>query len=199
MRTEELDQRFDIEQEDIMQIGVLAVLESLERIDANHEYMNEYVYMTGGVIKNIAKTKLIPSIRIGGYLPVYSASHNDFSEEAVNDRIKDRAEPIGLIAELEPLIAPGRAEDWPKLEIQDDTELEVAIAEAMTFLTARERTIVEMFYGLNGTAERQPSEIASELGITYGNAKVIKHRAIKKLRAYLEKYGPCYSDQSDVQ
>lgn len=54
-------------------------------------------------------------------------------------------------------------------------------------LTAREREIIMMRYGLNGQTEITQSEIGARLGISRSYVSRIEKRAIEKLRAEFEK------------
>jgi RNA polymerase sigma-70 factor (ECF subfamily) len=49
-------------------------------------------------------------------------------------------------------------------------------------LAARERSVVVMSFA----AERKADEVAAELGLTAGNVRVIRHRALGRLRACLD-------------
>ncbi len=49
-------------------------------------------------------------------------------------------------------------------------------------LAGRERSVVVMTF----VAERKADEVASELGLTAGNVRVIRHRALGRLRACLD-------------
>lgn len=55
------------------------------------------------------------------------------------------------------------------------------LAEALTALTERERTIITLsFYG-----EQSASEIGEALGLSPGNVRVIRHRAVARLRSLM--------------
>jgi RNA polymerase sigma-70 factor (ECF subfamily) len=56
------------------------------------------------------------------------------------------------------------------------------VADCLSTLPVRERSILVMtFY-----AERQASELAAELGLTEANVRVIRHRALQRMRACVE-------------
>lgn len=56
------------------------------------------------------------------------------------------------------------------------------VADCLHTLPVRERSILVMtFY-----AERQASELAAELGLTEANVRVIRHRALQRMRACVE-------------
>lgn len=72
-------------------------------------------------------------------------------------------------------LAPAFAEPEPPLDLD-------RLARCLAALAARERTIVaSSFY-----AERSADEIAVELGLTPGNVRVVRHRALGRLRSCME-------------
>jgi RNA polymerase sigma-70 factor (ECF subfamily) len=72
-------------------------------------------------------------------------------------------------------LLPASAEPEPLLDVDRLTRCLAALA-------ARERTVVaSSFY-----AERTADEIAAELGLTAGNVRVVRHRALARLRSCME-------------
>jgi RNA polymerase sigma-70 factor (ECF subfamily) len=72
-------------------------------------------------------------------------------------------------------LVPAAAEPEPTLDLD-------RLVRCLGGLSPRERTvIVSSFY-----AERSADEIGTELGLTPGNVRVVRHRAIASLRACME-------------
>ena len=73
------------------------------------------------------------------------------------------------------------------LEQLSDRETARQIREAiMRCLTAQERKVILLRYGLNGTAPRRQREVAERIGISRSYVSRIEKRALGKLRRALE-------------
>lgn len=74
--------------------------------------------------------------------------------------------------------------DVPMAEPWRTPEIDVPrLRECLDLLAVRERSVVVLsFY-----AERSAQEVAGELGLTAGNVRVLRHRALGRLRACLER------------
>jgi RNA polymerase sigma-70 factor (ECF subfamily) len=69
----------------------------------------------------------------------------------------------------------------PSVEAEEPLDLD-RLARCMTALAERERTVVVLsFY-----AERDADAIGAELGLSAGNVRVVRHRALGRLRACME-------------
>ena len=72
-------------------------------------------------------------------------------------------------------LVPEHSEPEPVLDLE-------RLARCLTALSERERTVVvSSFY-----AERSADEIGTELGLTSGNVRVVRHRALASLRGCME-------------
>jgi RNA polymerase sigma-70 factor (ECF subfamily) len=72
-------------------------------------------------------------------------------------------------------LLPAFSEPQPLLDLE-------RLARCLAALSERERTVVvSSFY-----AERSADEIGSELGLTAGNVRVVRHRALASLRSCME-------------
>jgi RNA polymerase sigma-70 factor (ECF subfamily) len=72
-------------------------------------------------------------------------------------------------------LVPAFSEPEPLLDLE-------RLARCLTALSERERTVVvSSFY-----AERSADEIGTELGLTPGNVRVVRHRALASLRGCME-------------
>lgn len=67
------------------------------------------------------------------------------------------------------------------MNLLQDEMLTRAINKAMTTLTEKERSVLELKFGLNGHSENSPKEIAEKINCHKLTAKRIAKRAIKKL------------------
>ena len=81
------------------------------------------------------------------------------------------------------LIADESAED--PSEILRDKDMREGITELFKALTARERDIIKMRYGLTGRAEKTLEEIGEKLGVTRERIRQIQMSALGKMRRAL--------------
>lgn len=61
------------------------------------------------------------------------------------------------------------------------------VAKALSYLPERERKIIVLRYGLNGTGPMTLKEIGEEIGTSGENVRGIQNNAIKKMRTQMEK------------
>lgn len=76
-------------------------------------------------------------------------------------------------------------------EVEDSVHTHMEMARAIghmdRLLTARERTVLEMRYGLRDSTQRAQHEVAAALGISRSYVSRIEKRALEKVRAAMER------------
>lgn len=93
----------------------------------------------------------------------------------VADLRRGAARRQGLLERFGSALEPAAESDAPPLDTG-------RLARCLEDLAERERSVVVLsFY-----AERRSDEIGAELGLSPGNVRVVRHRAISRLRACLE-------------
>ena len=88
-------------------------------------------------------------------------------------------------------IGDGLADDGansPELLLHN-TEIEAWVRQWLSELTARQRTVIERRYGLNGCDMATLEELAGEIGVTRERVRQIQSEALDKLRERLKRRG----------
>ena len=120
------------------------------------------------VIEALRAGRIADTSRVAGF--VFGACRN-----LLRDQRKGEARRGRLLAEVEPVLASIAAEMTPPRMELDRLE------GCLDKLAAREKTIVVATFW----RERSGDDLARELGTTAQNVRVIRHRALKQLRACL--------------
>ena len=100
-----------------------------------------------------------------------------FSFKTTSDRIIASREVKALILELNEIY---KQEKDPDNKVMD-TSMKEEIASALSTLTERERSVIEMYFGINRDRSFTLNEIGEQFSLTRERVRQIKEKAIRRL------------------
>lgn len=119
------------------------------------------------------------------------AEKMDITPAEVKENLKIANKPVSMDAPLttdeesvslyDIYIAPESVLQGPETTLNQDS-LRIDIERSFTVLSAREASILNMYYGLNGLSAMSLEEIGTKLGLTSERVRQVKTKAIRKLK-----------------
>lgn len=179
---EEIRERPDLDAAEVMDIGYLAIIESVMRANPESpDLSTELARDIGGFMdKLLMETKLLPSI---------SDTENPVASRMVyrprnNADFVDAVDPIDPHNINETLRSQDRSQALESIENEAWPELaRKFLANLIEKLSQPEARAISLLFGLDGEGERTHAEIAKLLNVSSGKADKIKYQAEEKLRA----------------
>lgn len=188
----EVEERFDIDLEDVMQTGCLAILEAASQMDLDSNDASTLLHvrtsarMTGHLIQG----KLIPGFTERGNKVVGAGSSDDI------DRISEQIVPVGGADEVAALAHEDRSGVVESIEAAAERDIAIeAISDALQEeLDDRSRQVVEARFGLG---EMEPFErerprlrqLGESIGLSAERVRQIELRALHKLKGVFKEHG----------
>ncbi len=181
----ELQQRYDLEIHDVMQIGVLAVIEAARAIDLvggpDAVRARLHIAIPAKLGESLTRSKLVPSISQSNNTSVYSVS-----AKGSHARIVDSARPVEDAA-LRVLQHKSKHQQIDDAQMRAQQIYNDRIQKLLETLPERERQVIIMRYGIGLERPRLLREVSVELTKIPGQQRVTKQAILKVEAAALQR------------
>lgn len=173
----EIQERFDLEPEDVMQLGALAVIEAAKKVDPNSKNVSSDLRrQTATILGNLVmEEKLVPSVTEDENS---RASYNAAKDESRMTDSVDLLPDSELIAAIE----EDRTAVPQSVEREVfEKEIEISLKEALKYIHPRHREVLEQRFGITTQHPQTLDGVGRKINVTRETVRRIENDALKRL------------------